>query len=147
MLAFFNLHFTLLLGLIGVVLYFTGALTNNRAVLVVFALLLVLSVVYAVMATIKKLLGLDKKVKRSKGVQIIDKPDVEDYNGAQQTPSPQPQNNYGAYVSAQPSQSEVPRYFRVRQNPSFIMAEYSNRYELFKMENGKLIKVRTDYKA
>ncbi len=148
-LAFFNLHFTLLLGLIGVVLYFTGALSNNRAVLIVFALLLVLSVVYAVMATIKKLLGFDGKVKRSKGMQIVDKSNSNDNTVINEKPvlEPQPQSAYGGYQAVQPKQSEVPRYFRVKQNPSFIMAVYTDRYELFKTENGKLIKIRTDYKA
>lgn len=147
-LSFFGLQFTLLLGLIGVVLYFTGTLDANRAVLVIYTLLLVLSVVYAVMSTIKKLLGLDKKVKRSKGMQIVDKPKdqpVEQPQYQQQPVAPQYQP---PLPSAQTPivASEVPRYFRVKQNPSFVMAEYSNRYELFRVENGQLVKIRTDYK-
>lgn len=153
-LSFFNLHFTLLLGLIGIVLYFTGALSNNRAVLVVYALLLVLSVLYAVIASVKKLLGLDKKVKRSKGVQIVEKEDGErqDENTIQNQPPKQDipmrgEQQYGGNVSEIVNESEVPKYFKVRQNPSYIMAEYSNRYVLYKIENGKLNEVRTDYKA
>lgn len=148
-LEFFNLHYTLLVGLIGVVLFFTGVLDNNKTVLVIFALVLAFSIVYAVLSTIKRLLGLDKKVKRSKGVQIL--PDDQ----AQQQQYVAPQNLYATpqtnqqqpnYAYNQPVQSEIPRYFRVRQNSSYVMAEYSNRYELFKIEDGALKKVRTDYK-
>ena len=41
---------------------------------------------------------------------------------------------------------EKPKYFRVRQNSDYVMAEYSDRYELFKIVDGRLIYVRTDKK-
>lgn len=147
-LSFFSLQYTLLVGLVGVVLYFTGVFDNNKTVLIVFALILAFTVVYAVIESIKKLLGLDKKIKRSKGVQIM----PEGQDGAtppqqQYQPQPQPQTQQPqTYNYQQPIQSEVPRYFRVKQNPSYVMAEYSDRYELFKIENGALKKIRTDYK-
>ncbi len=144
-LSFFNLHFTLLVGLVGVVLYFTGALESNRAVMVVFALVLALTVVYAIVSSIRRLLGLDKKVKRSKGVQIVpenseEKTDAKAQPPVQNEPTMQP-------VTVTPMQVETPKYYRAKQNPSFIIAEYSDRYELFKVENGEMKKVRTDYKG
>lgn len=42
--------------------------------------------------------------------------------------------------------SEVPRYFRVAQNPKYVMAEYSDRVELFYDSPRGLKYVRTDYK-
>lgn len=141
-LSFFNLHYTLLVGLIGVVLYFTGALDNNRAVLIVFCLILILTIVYAIVASIRKLLGLDKKVKRSKGVQIVPEKQVE--NTAENSTNEVEQNFTQQHQAD--IQTEKPKYYRVKQNPSYVMAEYSDRYELFKLENGTLKKVRTDYK-
>ena len=46
----------------------------------------------------------------------------------------------------QPIENEKPTYYRVKQNPNYVMADYSNRYDLFKISNGKLIFIRTDYK-
>ena len=114
---------------------------------IVFALLLVLSVLYAVIASIRKLLGLDKKVKRSKGVQIVPENESDENSGQavnlqvqsqvtsqsvqESVSQEQWQTGYNGYNAQRvPVQSEVPRYFRVKQNPSYVMAEYSDRYEL-----------------
>lgn len=89
-------------------------------------------------------------------MQIVDKPKDQPIEQPQYQPQNQPQyQQQPAAPQYQPplpsaqtpvAESEVPRYFRVKQNPSFIMAEYSNRYELFRVENGQLVKIRTDYK-
>jgi hypothetical protein len=149
-LSFLNLHYTLLLALIGIVLHFTGTLESNKAVLVVYTLLLVLSIVYAIIASIKKLLGFDKRIKKNKGVQIMENPTVAGETASQPI---QPQQPYevvdeqvvvnGQYENIA---SEKPKYYRVRQNPNYVMAVYSNRYELYVIENGSLKKIRTDYK-
>ncbi len=140
-LEFLSLQYTLLIGLIGVVLYFTGALDNNRVVLVIFCLILALSLIYAVISSIKKLLGIDKKVKRSKGVQIVSN------NTENQS---QEHNEQEANIEVQntiiPPANQYPKYFKVKQNPAYVMAEYQDRYELYKIENGKLVRVRIDYK-
>lgn len=148
-LEFLNLQYTLLVGLIGVVLYFTGALDSNRIVLIIFCLVLVISVVYALIASIKKLLGLDKKVKRSKGVQMLsnsgDSVSVDNINRQSKIEdSGQGERNFN---NNSPTHLDRPRYYRVKQNPSYVMAEYSDRYELYKLVNGKLVKIRTDYKT
>lgn len=154
-LALFNLQLTALILLIGIVLYLTGALDSNSAFKIVYELILIASVVLAIVTTVRKLLGLNKKkndkVKRSKGAQII-----EDDN-APIIPPPAP--NYASYTAPVPPpvyneptapiipvEHEKPMYYRVKQNPEYVMAEYSDRYELFKIVGGGLKKVRTDYK-
>ena len=135
--SIFNLQLTMLLLLVGVVLYATGVFENNQTFLLIYQLVLISSVVYALITTVRKLLGLNKdkkeKVKRSKGAQIVSEEQKQDE---------QPQ------VVAMPVQSvaETPTYYRVKQNPEYVMAEYMDRYELFKIVDGKLKKVRTDYK-
>lgn len=133
--SLFNLQPTLLVLLVGAVLYLTGLIDGNAAVKYIFQGALIISVIYAVTATVKKLLGLDKKVKKSKGVQIVGNSDGQ----IKETPASE---EYAAPVK----QPEKPVYFRVKQNPQYVMAEYSDRYELFKITAGELKKIRTDYK-
>jgi hypothetical protein len=141
-LSFLNLHFTLLVGLIGVVLYFTGVLDSNQTVLVIYALVLAATVLYAVIASIRKLLGLNKKAKRSKGVQIVPEDDKNTSQGSGIVPNlPQQQIVDGYIVPA-----ETPKFYRAKQDPSYVIADYSDRYEVYKIENDGLKKVRTDYK-
>ena len=80
---FFNLQFSLLIALIGCVLYITGTFDQNPVVLLVFQLLLIDSIVYAIVGTIKKVLGIEKKNKNSKGVQIV-KPEQKESTENQQ---------------------------------------------------------------
>lgn len=48
--------------------------------------------------------------------------------------------------AAAPAQKEIPRYFRVAQNPHYVMAEYSDRVVLFYETKEGLKYVRTDNK-
>ena len=134
--AFFNLQFTLLLALIGLVLYITGIFSSNQSVLIVFYLLLVLSIIYAIVGTVKKLLGIQPSVKKSKGAQIIN----------QQVEMAEPKQTESGSVNTEQVKKETPTYFTVKQNNNFIMAEYSDRYELFRKTEDGLKKIRTDYK-
>lgn len=133
LISLFNLQFTLFVVLIGTLLYFTGTLSNNQTVLLVFQAALIISVVYAILTTIKKLLGIGKKVKKSKGMQIVE-PERKTKTEEEQTVSVE-----------QPI--EKPRYYRVKQNPDYVMAEYSDKYELYRIGQNGLIKIRTDYKS
>ena len=130
---FLNMQFTLLLALIGLVLYLTGAFSSNNVVLIIYYLLLVLSIVYAIVATIKKLLGLSPRVKKSKGAHIIDQ-QIETIKAEKHEPIKEERV------------VERPTYYTVKQNNNFIMAEYSDRYELYKKTEDGLKKVRTDFK-
>ena len=133
LISLFNLQFTLFVVLIGTLLYFTGTLSNNQTVLLVFQAALIISVVYAILTTIKKLLGIGKKVKKSKGMQIVE-PERKTKTEEEQTVSVE-----------QPI--EKPRYYRVKRNPDYVMAEYSDKYELYRIGQNGLIKIRTDYKS
>ena len=134
---FFNLQFSLLIALIGCVLYITGTFDQNPVVLLVFQLMLIASIVYAIVSAIKKLLGIDNKNKNSKGVQIVKPEQQENTENEQKEQS----------VAVQTIEKEQkPMYFRVKNHPDYIMAEYSDRVELFKRTEAGLRKIRTDYK-
>ena len=66
-----NLQVTLLVCLIGAVLYLTGVF-ENKVYLVIFYFLVILSIIFSIYGTIKKLLGIGKKVDKKKNVQILD---------------------------------------------------------------------------
>ena len=134
---FFNLHYSLLIALIGCVFYITGTFDKNPVVLLVFQLLLIASIVYAIVSAIKKLLGIDKKNKNSKGVQIV-KPEQQENTENEQKEQP--------VVVQAVEKEQKPMYFRVKNHPNYIMAEYSDRVELFKRTETGLRKIRTDYK-
>ena len=149
-LALFNLQFTLLIALIGVVLYFTGTLTGDGPIPIIFNVVLIASIVYAIFATIRKLLGLNKKVKKSKGMQIVEAGQTaKESMGVGSSNVASQYNDAGQVVEPQQiivENQDKPRYYRVKQNPQYIMAEYHDRVELYKISGTKLIKVRTDYK-
>lgn len=42
---------------------------------------------------------------------------------------------------------KYPKYFAVKEHKGYVMAEYEDRYVLYRRENGKLYKVRTDRKS
>lgn len=134
LIALLNLQLTLLLLLIGAVLYLTGVFEQGQTFLTLYQVLLVISAVYAVISTIKQLLGIEKKVKRSKGAQIID-------SQVQTEKLEQP-----IIVPTQIEPQQKPVYYRVKQNPEYVMAEYGDRYELFRVTDVQMKKIRTDYK-
>ena len=144
-LSLFNLQITLLLSCIGAVLYLTGALSSSRVLLVIFLMLLVGSVVYAAIATLKKFLRLDKK-KDKKKMQIVEGQSSKIEEISKESVISQPQHPYGFQTETTYDEPEKPKYFRVKGHPDYIMAEYSDRYELYKVVNGQMIKIRTDYK-
>ncbi len=181
-LSFFHLQLTLLVAVVGAILFLTGVLSSNYTVKVLFFLALILSVVYAIVRIICSLLGIGKKKKRGK-VQVVK---VDNVKGAET------QNAYNVQTNAQTqresngtqeqeyigfeearnstwqkpigytspfertqattqtpnfgNESQFIGYFRVKQNPNYLMAEYTDRYELFVKTDGGLKKVRTDYK-
>ncbi len=142
-LSVFNLQFTLLVGLVGVVLHFTGFLSSNGGVLIGYCIAFIGSVVLAVVLTIRKLLGIGKKPKEKKPVKIVNpedkqtqaKQEIDDQPVAQPQPAPQPKA------------SNQPTYYLVKQNSNYVMAEYDDRYELYRRTPNGLQKIRTDYKG
>ena len=137
--ALFNLQLTLLFALVGVLLYFTGVFEQNPAILILFYVLLIISIAYAILATIKKMLGIDKKIKKSKGAQIIS-------TDAKEEKEETADSNANVVQEEKVVAPEKPTYFRVKNHPDYVMAEYSDRYELFKKTEDGLKRIRTDYK-
>lgn len=136
--AFLNLQPALMVVLVGGVLYFTGVYDRVETLKIILQVAFIFSAIYAIVVTACNLLGLGKKrIKRSKGAQIVSEVHSEEQpvatvQSVQQTPVKE--------VSA-------PVYYKVKQNPNYIMAEYADRYELYLNQNGKLVKIRTDIKV
>ena len=134
-LSFFNLQFTLLVAFAGLILYVTGLFHSQPKLKVWFLIALVASVVLGLFLFVRKLFNankrLDEKAERGE-VQTVR---VE----AEQTET-------STEPSAPVIQNIKPTYYKVAQNPNFIMAEYPDRYELFKKTDKGLVKVRTDFK-
>ena len=99
--------------------------------------MLIVSIIYAIVGTIKRVLGIDKKNKNSKGVQIV-KPEQKENTESEQKEQP--------IVAQTIEKEQKPMYFRVKNHPDYIMAEYLDRVELFKKTETGLRKIRTDYK-
>ena len=137
--SIFNLQLALLVLVVGLVVYLTGAM-NNPTVKLIFDGAFILSVVFAILLTIKKLLGIGKSPKKSKGVQVV--------NTEQTVQQAQPVQPVVAtpIIQSQTVAPENPVYYRVKGNDNYVMAEYSDKYELFLITDGGLKKVRTDFK-
>lgn len=127
-----NLQVTFLVFLIGIILYLTGTF-ENKVYLVIFYFFVILSIVFSIYGTIKKLLGLGKKVSKKKNIQIMDS-EQEDKAQVEEVEQQDIEKN------------TYPKYYKVRQRENAVMAEYEDRYELYEKKNGVWIKIRTDDK-
>ncbi len=142
LIALFNLQFTLLVLLIGLILYLTGVIEEGNTVMTIFYFTLAISVAVAVIATVKKVLGLGKNVSRSKGVQLVKEAPKDNADIAMDNQS----DNEEIKEEMTSPNDDTPKYYRVKQHAGYIMAEYPDKYELYKVSSGKMIKVRTDLK-
>ena len=76
LICFLNLQPVLIVLLLWVLLHFTGLTEKYSVLILVLCVLLVLSVVYAVLTSLKQLLGLDKKPKKARrGADTVVKAD------------------------------------------------------------------------
>ena len=152
-----------LVGLVGIVLYFTGVLNNETARLI-FNIAIGLCAFYALCAILYSFTGRAKRnrekkrgkvevVKKKKGRKGAEEEAVQPVIIQQpvimQQPASQP------VIMAQPTtvvqpvyqQAQIePTYYEVKNNPSFVMAEYPDKYVLYKKTENGLVKIRTDYK-
>ena len=71
-LSFFNLHLTLLVGLVGLVLFLTGIFDKYPSVQTGFYIAIIASILIAIIFTIRKLLGFSGKKRKRKGIEIMD---------------------------------------------------------------------------
>lgn len=132
-----NLQFTLLIALIGLVLYLTGVF-ENRVYLIIFYFVVILSIVFSIYGTIRKLLGLGKKVEKKKNVQIVDEKKDDETERAKKIEQEDKEET--------PEKETYPKYFKVKQRENCIMAEFIDRYELFEKRKGEWVRIRTDKK-
>ena len=159
---FLNLQLAVLVALIGLLLYITGKLEGG-ALATIFYILLVLSLFYAIIKTIQSILfPKSKKEKNTRKVEIVDTketttqttvppvspvPPVPPVPPTQTTVPPVPPTQTAVPPIAPPTDAKYPQYFVVKQNPKYIMAEFSDRYELYEKTAHGLVKVRTDPKS
>jgi hypothetical protein len=145
-LSFFNLHVTAFLAVVGAILYLTGVLTSHRAVLLVFYVLLIGSVIYSLYANVRKFLGLNKKIEKKQGVQIVERENQDDV--PKQEPPVQPEIDTQVNDTIENPTSEKPlRYFAVKNTPNVVVCEYDNRYVLYYKTQSGYKYIRTDYKG
>lgn len=144
-LCVFNLQFALLVALVGVVLHFTGVLSTNGGVLIGFCGAFIASILLAVILTVRKLLGLGKP-KEDKPVQIVSQVDGVQGSSASQSQPIVESHGQENLVTTWPAK-ERPVYYLVKQNQNYVMAEYSDRYELFEKTPNGLKRIRTDFKG
>ncbi|HCH74719.1 MAG TPA: hypothetical protein DEV87_06025 [Clostridiales bacterium] len=137
-LSVFNLHFTLFLAVLGLILYLTGTFEKGGALLICYVLLLILSVIFALFSTIKKVFKIGKK--KGGGVTIVNT-DSETENENVGVPHEEKKT-----YSGESREECEPRYYRVKQDPRCIMAEYPDRYVLYRKTENGLKRIRTDYK-
>ncbi len=124
-----------------------GWIGGSETGFALFHLALCLCVAYAVVSVVYRILRPVRKGKREKrrfSAQIV---------GEGSAPEKEPRRADAAEERAAGNEpplrenaEERPRYYRVRQNPAYVMAEFSDRVELYREEGGRLQYVRTDYK-
>lgn len=149
----FSLQLTVLCGLVGVVLYFTGVFQKVPLALYIFYAALGLSVLIAITFTFRRVFGLSKKGKSKDGVRNEKIEDREEKPSKTKKEERQAEIDSSAKneitdenLQDEPKQAVYPKYYNVKQNGDYVMAEYEDRYELFVKEKDGLRKVRTDYK-
>ncbi len=148
LLKYFNLQIALFVVLVGIILFFAGVFENSYVAEMIFYLILVLSLFYSVAATLRKILFPTPKIKNKKRAKIGF------VKNNDQSIDPQENKQENIIIDASKQQTvnqssimaEVPKYYKVKQNPQYVMAEYSDRYELYYKTGQGLKKVRTDYK-
>ena len=133
---FLNLQLALIVALVGAVLYFTGLFENSRAALLIFYAALIFSIVLAIVLTIRKLLGLNKKVERKKEMQVVSAP----------APDTEERAEDKSVEEDAAEKTDEPVYFAINGRPGYYMAEFCDRYEMYYVKDGKFIKIREDKK-
>ncbi len=144
-----HLQWAFLVALIGGLLYITGVMQENNSLQIImfiaFGLTLALSFILIIVADSKT-----KKAKKKKKEEKSKKrKKSEDTLGEVDLTKPHTEQVTTQQI-VEPSQPvilpEKPKYFAVKQNPNYVMAEFSDRFELYKKTKAGLERVRTDYK-
>ncbi len=133
----FNLHLTLFVLLLGIILAIVGVINKNSVTLVLYLIALILTVVFALTKTLKNIFGIKSKSGQVSIVKVEDKPNQQSVD---QTKIEQNQ-------SVVQAQTVTPKFYTVKSNPSYVYAEYDDKYELFLKTSSGLKKIRVDYKT
>ena len=140
-LSFFNLQFTLLVGFVGLILYVTGLFHKYPQIRVWFLVAIIASVFLGLFLFIRKLFKKSKKLENKAERGNVQTVRVESEQAETTEPKEEMKQTTPTVI-----QNDKPKYYKVAQNPNFIMAEYPDRYELYKKTSNGLVKVRTDLK-
>ena len=135
-----NLQIFLLVAVVGGIVFLTGGFSGSEALKLVFYFLAGSSIVYALVVTFKNLFGLGKKKEKDKNT-------VEEVEPSEEENKPEQNRQEDLFEGRQRIEPSQPKYFRVKDRKDLIMAEYCDRVELYRLENGKMTKIRTDYKT
>lgn len=147
-LAVFHLQALLFVVVLGVILEVATGKVFSGTGGVLFGLAVTFTVIYAVIRTTAGVTNAFSGLFGSKNKKKAPTPDDDEDDGDEpEIIKPQPKEQKHKERKKQKAYyREKPKYFRVRQNSDYVMAEYSDRYELFKIVDGRLVYVRTDRK-
>ncbi len=142
--SFVYLQYPLLVGLIGLILWLTGVFNDYPVSQTVFYVVFGLSIFASIVLTIKRLFSPKKKKKEK---------DSEEESQAEETVKVEsvqtvtiPKTERWEMEAEMQKAIKYPIYYKVKQNPDYVFAEYEDRYELYFNSVKGLIRVRTDYK-
>lgn len=163
-LSLFHLQFFLFVVLVGAILFLTGVLNDSEIAKIITFIVVCISLVYALVMTIRSLLGLNRKGKKKYGkVEVLDTEYSKDAeNELKQQENPNRENSVSEKMPTSAGedsessegiekyftdeQPKLPKYFAVRGKPDYVMAEFDDRYELYLKSGNGLKRVRIDYK-
>ena len=126
-----KLRLVAILALLGIVLHLFGVFDSNNTLKIFYIVALVVSIFASLWANLTRFKKKDKKEK--KAVQIV---------------SAEVEKEQEEFTESEPiePQTVYPKYYNVKQNPAYVMAEYEDKFVLYLKSNGGFVKIRTDYK-
>ena len=150
-LSLFHLQLFLFVGLVGIILWATGVLDNYFAVRVIFLIVLFFSVAYALVMTVRSLLGLNKKKNKKFGaVEVveggIETPEVKEQPKKEIAKAESEETGADMAKYFKEEKPQYPKYFAVKNRPDYVMAEYEDRYVLYLKTGGVMKMIRQDFK-
>lgn len=142
--SFLHLTPLILVAVFGLLVELSSsAISTNSIFAGIFKLLIALSIVYAVLRTASAILGIGNKKRHKKSTAEIIKPKKREKQVEEKVETAYQQTQVVKQDTVKPV---YPKYYRAKQNPNYVFTEYEDRYELFKLTDGKYVYVRTDYK-
>lgn len=155
--AIFNLVYTCFFAVLGLVLYVLGVFEKNTDILMIFYLFLGLSVVYAIVKTILNVVNFNKKIFHKNSKTAEKKEEVKQTDNTESFEEENQFNNkkevnveFENGESFKPISNqfyvEKPRYYYVKQNHNYVVADFSNRVELLLITEQGFKKIKTEYK-